>query len=171
MNAITSYAGYVRRIDALLRSTYPNLVTRIYEVETDRFVITFDSAFEDASAIAEEFDNSIRFLTVAVTLSNTPPVKYLREIPPLSDAEASGNMAGLPLRAIDLLNLLVSRFPDAGIISARDVPIDRTIILILQMAPDVATKSQLIEFVDSFDWPLKVESTPKSRVYLLRKKY
>ena len=157
MNATTSYAGYVRRIDARLRSIHPNLVTQIYEVETNRFVITFDSALEDASAISDEFDNSIRFMTVAVTLSNMAPVNYLREISPLSDAEASGNMAGLMLRAIDLLNLLVSRFPDAGIISVQDVPIDRTIILILQKAPDVATESQLVEFVDSFDWPLKVK--------------
>ncbi len=156
MNATTSFTGYARRIDAQLRSTYPNLVTRIYEVKTNRFMITFDSALKDASAIAEEFDKSIRFAGMAVTLSNTSPVEYLREIGPLTDAEASGSMIGLPLRSIDILNLLVSRFPDSGIVSVRDLPSDRAMILTLEKAPDAATRAQLIEFVESFEWPLEV---------------
>ena len=157
MNSNTSYAGQVRRMDALLRSRFPNLVTRIYEVGSDQFVIVFDTALQDAAAIADEFDRSIRFMTVAATLSNSPPETYLREIPVLSDAEAAGDMAGLPLRRFDLLNLLLSRFPDINILAVRDNPQDRKIILSVETAPDAKTEAQLIEFVDSFDLPLTVE--------------
>ena len=157
MSSNTSYAGQARRIDALLRSRFPNLVTRIYEVESDRFVIVFDAALQDAPAIAEEFDRSIRFLHVAATLSNTPPETYLREIPVLSDAEAAGDMTGLPWRIFDLLNLLLSRFPDSDILAVRDNPQDRKIILSVETAPDAKTESQLIEFVDSFGEPFTVE--------------
>ena len=157
MNSDTSYAGQVRRIDALLRSRFPNLFTHIYEVEPNQFVIVFDAVLQDAATIADEFDRSIRFLTVAVTLSNTSPETYLREIPVLSDAEAAGDMAGLPLRTFDLLNLLLSRFPDSGILAVRDNPEDRKVILSVETAPDAKTEAQLIEFVDSFDLPLTVE--------------
>lgn len=162
MDGTISYVGFARRIDAHLRSAYPNLLTRIYEVETNRFVITFDSAQKDAAEIAEEFDRSIRFVTVPVNLSNEPPAEYLREIPPLSDSEAGGKMVGLPLRQIDLLNLLISRFPDAGIVSVRDPPSDRTIIVTLETTPDVVTGSQIVQFVNSFDWPfeLRIETGP-----------
>ena len=162
MKSSTSYAGQVQRIDALLRSRFPNLITRIYEVEPDRFVIVFDATLQDATTISEEFDQSIRFLTVAVTLSNTPPETYLREIPVLSDAEAAGDMTGLPLRRFDFLNLLLSRFPDSDILAVRDDPKDRKIILSVQTAPDAKTESQLIEFVNSFNLPLtvKIEISP-----------
>ena len=129
MKSNTSHAGQVRRMDVILRSRFPNLVTRIYEVGSDQFVIVFDTALQDAAAIADEFDRSIRFMTVGATLSNTPPETYLREIPVLSDTEAAGDMTGLPLREFDLLNLLLSRFPDSDILAVRDNPQDRKIIL------------------------------------------
>ena len=165
MNSDTSYAGQVRRIDALLRSRFPNLFTHIYEVEPNQFVIVFDAVLQDAATIADEFDRSIRFLTVAATLSNTSPETYLREIPVLSDAEAAGDMAGLPLRTFDLLNLLLSRFPDSGILAVRDNPEDRKVILSVETAPDAKTEAQLIEFVDSFDLPLtvKIEILPSQQ--------
>ena len=157
MKSNTSHAGQVRRMDVILRSRFPNLVTRIYEAGSDQFVIVFDTALQDAAAIADEFDHSIRFMTVGATLSNTPPETYLREIPVLSDTEAAGDMTGLPLRRFDLLNLLLSRFPDSDILAVRDNPQDRKIILSVQTAPDAKTEAQLIEFVDSFDLPLTVE--------------
>ena len=157
MKSNTSHAGQVRRMDVILRSRFPNLVTRIYEVGSDQFVIVFDTALQDAAAIADEFDRSIRFMTVGATLSNTPPETYLREIPVLSDTEAAGDMTGLPLRGFDLLNLLLSRFPDSDILAVRDNPQDRKIILSVQTAPDAKIEAQLIEFVNSFDFPLTVE--------------
>lgn len=77
MSSHTAYAGQLRRIDALLRSRFPNLVTRIYEVKPEQFVLVFDAVLQDAATIADEFNRSIRFLTVAATLSNTPPGTYL----------------------------------------------------------------------------------------------
>ena len=118
----TSRSGYARRIDAMLRARYPYLQTQLFEVAKDIFQIVFDATLQDAASISEEFHNSIRFMTVHVTLSNTRPNSYLRELSLLSDEDAMGDMGGLPLRRIDLVNLLVSRFPDAGILDVKELP-------------------------------------------------
>jgi hypothetical protein len=103
MEASTPHVGEIQRVDALLRARFPNLVTRIFEVELQRFVIAFDAALQDADAIAKEFDESICFAHVAATLSNTPPATILREVSGLSDAEAAGDMMQLET---DTLNAL-----------------------------------------------------------------
>ena len=152
-----SYEGYVRRIDILLRSRFPNLVTRIYEIKCNDFVIVFDAVLQDAATIANEFNSSIRFLTVPVTVSNKPPDTYLREITSLSDAQGTGDMTGLPLRTLDLLNLLISRFPNAHIVSVQDEPVNRKVRIFVNTALDTETESQLLKFVDDFNLPLAVE--------------
>ena len=149
-----SHSGYVKRIDALLRASFPNLVTRIFEVKQHQFTIVFDHNLQDASDIANEFDNCIRFITVNVNLSNTLPHTYLNEIQPFTDAEASGCMAGLPLRRIDVLNFLVARFPDAGILDVKDDQPGKSINILLQQHPDDLTKSQLGECFDSLELPI-----------------
>ena len=157
MSSNTSYEGYVQRIDILLRSHFPDLITRIYEIKCNEYVIVFDSALQDATTIANEFDKSIRFLTVSVTLSNTPPDTYLREITSLSDAQGTGDMTGLPLRTVDLLNLLISRFPNAGIVSFQDDPANWSISIFVNTALDTETESQLLRFVEDFNLPLRVK--------------
>ena len=120
MNKTISRAGYVRRIDALLRARYPYLITQIFETTQDRFQIVFDSTLQNWESISDEFHESIRFITVHVNLSNTIPKSYLREIPQLPDEDATGDMVGLPLSRIDLVNFLMSRFPDADIVDVRE---------------------------------------------------
>ena len=43
-----SFAGQVRRIDAMLRSRFPNLHTRIFEVGIHQFEIIFDTELQNA---------------------------------------------------------------------------------------------------------------------------
>ena len=105
-----SRVGVARRIDANLRHRFPHLVTTLYEVEADRFVIVFDPSLERVSTIEKEFQHSIRFVTASVDLANDEPDTYLRRIPPLSDTDALGQLTGLSLRRIDITNLLLSRF-------------------------------------------------------------
>ena len=159
MNAAVSHAGYVKRIDALLRARFPNLVTRIFEVRHNTFEIVFDRDLQDASDIANEFDYTIRFVTVGVTLSNTPPYTYLNEIQPFTDAEASGYMAGLPLTRIDVLNFLVSRFPKAGILDVQDDQPGKSINIILPELPDDLTKEAIADFFDSLEMPVTARLT------------
>lgn len=54
---------YVRRDDLRLRSVYPSLKTRIFEVEPERFLIYVQNPFGDRNALCEEFDHSIRMIT------------------------------------------------------------------------------------------------------------
>ena len=100
----------------MLRSRFPNLHTRSFEVGIHQFEIIFDTELQNADEISEEFHSSIRFMTVPVTLSNQVPQSYISELVPLSDEDAMGGMIGIPLRCVDLLNLLASQFPAAGII-------------------------------------------------------
>lgn len=159
-----SFAGQVRRIDAMLRSRFPNLHTRIFEVATHQFEIVFDTELQNAAEISEEFDNSIRFMTVPVTLSNQIPQSCITELVPLSDEDAMGEMAGLPLRCVDLLNLLASRFPAAGIMRVTDDPVSREAIVVVRSPLDDDTEDQLRSFVGSFQLPLSltIQVTPSS---------
>ena len=148
-----------------MRSRFPNLITTIYEIKCNEFVIVFNAALQDATAIANEFNSSIRFLTVSVTLSNTPPDTYLREITSLSDAQGIGEMTGLPLRANDLLNLLISRFPNAEIVSVQSNPVNRTASIIVNATLDTKKEAQILKFVDDFNLPLafKIEILPSGK--------
>ena len=150
----TSRAGYARRIDALLRARYPHLQTQLFEVAKDKFQIVFASNLLDADTISEEFDNSIRFLIVNVTLSNTPPNAFIREITPLSDEDAIGNMIGLPLRRIDLVNLLVSRFPDAGVVDVQEKPDNYSASIVVENNLPEKDQANLLKFIDGFSLPI-----------------
>ena len=151
-----SFAGQVRRIDAMLRSRFPNLHTRIFEVGIHQFEIIFDTELQNADEISEEFHSSIRFMTVPVTLSNQVPQSYISELVPLSDEDAMGGMIGLPLRCVDLLNLLTSQFPAAEIIRVTDDPDVREAIVVVRSPPDEDTEDQLRTFVGSFQLPLSL---------------
>ena len=150
----TSRAGYARRIDASLRARYPHLQTQLFEVAKDTFQIVFASDFLDAASISEEFDNSIRFMTVNVTLSNTPPNAFLREITPLSDEDTIGNMIGLPLRRIDLVNLLMSRFPDVGVVDVQEKPDNYSASIIVKNNLSTADQAKLLKFIDELSLPI-----------------
>ena len=150
----TSRAGYARRIDVMLRARYPHLQTQLFEVTKDTFQIVFDSNLLDAESISEEFDNSIRFLTVNATLSNTPPNAFIREITLLSDEDAIGNMIGLALRRIDLLNLLVSRFPDAGIVDVQEKPDNYSASIVVKNDLLAADQANLLKFIDELSLPI-----------------
>ncbi len=108
--------GYARRVDVHLRAAFPNLQTRIFETVENRFLIVFDRSQQDASAIAGEFDHAIRFVAVAEQLANEAPAEFLREIEPLSDAEASGSFVGLPMPMRTFNTLVAARFPDVPVI-------------------------------------------------------
>ena len=150
----TSRSGHARRIDAMLRARYPFLQTQLFEVVKDTFEIVFDATLQDAASIFEEFDNSIRFMTVRVRLSNKPPNSYLRKISPLSDEDAMGDMAGLPLRKIDLINLLVSRFPDAGILDVQETPDNYSAIIVVKDDFPAADQAEILQFVCALSLPI-----------------
>ena len=149
-----SWVGEARRIDAHLRHRFPHLVTKLYEVKANHFLITFDPSLQKVSTIEKEFHNSIRFVTVAVDLANEEPETYVREIPPLSDAAAIGQLTGLPLTRFDLINLLSSRFPFVDFVGIAEVSKDRRIQITLGTELDAETHAQVRKFVESFELPV-----------------
>ncbi|WP_374035900.1 hypothetical protein ACETK8_10035 [Brevundimonas staleyi] len=77
----------------------------------------------------------------------------------MTDAEASSEMAGLPLRTFDLLNLLLSRYPDCGV---TDLDTDARLRRVTLKAPSPISDAVLrdlttfIRGVD-IDWPIDLE--------------
>lgn len=116
---ITADEARVRHTDVLLRARFPYLITRIFAVQPHDFLIVIDPGSEDASSIAEEFNSSIRPATMKVELSNTMPTTYFHEISPVDDRKVAGDLAGLPYRHFDIVNLLRTRFPDLPIVNAK----------------------------------------------------
>ena len=102
---------YVRRDDLRLRSTYPSLRTRIFEVEPESFLIYVQNPFGDRAALREEFKRSIRLITNPVELTFEFPDHFLREIPIIEDSQIGDNFAGIGWTGNDLYNLLYSKYP------------------------------------------------------------
>jgi len=114
------YNGWIRRNDLILRTRYPNLETRIFEVQPNQYVIVFDRAVLDAVAVRDEFARSIRFITLNAGVANDVPEKYVREIAPLRDDEIARGYAGIPFSVPDINNLIAARFPKLPIVAVRD---------------------------------------------------
>lgn len=165
MNQTISRSGYVRRIDALLRARYPQLITRIFEVKKDQFQIVFDRDLMDSKSISDEFNESILFMTVYAEVTNTLPSSYIREILPLSDETAMSEMVGLPLRRIDLINLLSSRFPSAGVIDVRETPDEQGFTIFVNHDLDEQVQSDVLGFAADLSLPIifQIEVSPDQR--------
>mgnify|MGYP003298706608 CR=1 FL=1 len=100
---------YVRRDDLRLRSVYPSFKTRIFEVETGRFLIYVQNPIKDSDALCKEFDYSIRFITSPVDLTFELPPKYVREIPVIEDSQIGDSFAGIGWSVNQVYNLLYSK--------------------------------------------------------------
>ena len=154
----TWYVGQVKRIDALLRSRFPYLLTDIYEIRVNHFVIVIAPEIERVERIEEEFDSSIRFLTVPVILSNSRPETFIRQIPALTDQESTGTMVGLPVARKDLLNLLMSKFGNVDVMDIEEARApSRRARIVVGTDPDAATRAEIGEFVDALDIGVPVE--------------
>ena len=152
------YVGQVKRIDALLRSRFPYLLTDIYEIRVNHFVIVIAPEIERVEKIEKEFDNSIRFVTVPVILSNSRPETFIRSIPALTDQESTGTMVGLPVTRTDLLNLLVSKFGNLNVMDIEEARApSRQARIVVGTNPDASTRAEIGEFLDTLDIGVPVE--------------
>ena len=152
------HVGQVKRVDALLRSRFPYLLTDIYETRVNHFVIVIAPEIERVERIEEEFDSSIRFLTIPVRLSNSRPETFIRQIPALTDQESTGTMVGLPVARKDLLNLLMSKFANVDVIDIEEAKApSRQVRIVIGTDPDAATRAEIGEFVDALDIGVSVE--------------
>lgn len=153
-------AGQIRRIDALLRARFPHLETDIYETRPNRYVIVVPPDIERVERISAEFDHSIRFATVPASLSNTRPDAYIRHVAGLADQACTGTMAGLPLTLNDLINLLLSNFPDLDVADVEDDGDSPTakVTVVLRTEPSAEVRKEVAEFMDALNVPVPLRT-------------
>jgi hypothetical protein len=136
-------AGWARRADVSLRARYPNLVTRIFEVAPHSFVIVFDRALQEASAVDFE---KVRPATLQASVSNAVPQQFLREIEPIPDSQLARGYEGFPFTRTQLLNLVAARFSDLPIVDIRDGGTPMTISVELTTAIAAEQERELSDF-------------------------
>jgi hypothetical protein len=153
-------AGWARRADVHLRAKYPNLITRIFEVTPDAFVIAFDHALQDENSIDV---NEIRPVTLRLTLANEIPAAYSREIQPIADADLARHYEGFPFTVGQLANLVIARFPDLPIAAVYDngPPMVTTIELTSGISPK--QNENLLAFCEGLCAPAEFKSVVSGR--------
>lgn len=112
MENTASYYGSVRRTDLRFRADYPDVQTTIYNINGEEFVIKCDNLEGDFEIIKGIFHNSIRPITLPISLSLDTPKEFVDVIPNMSDKDISKNFEGLLFNKAGFLNLLMLKFPN-----------------------------------------------------------
>jgi hypothetical protein len=131
------------------------LITRIFEISPDQYSIVFDHALQDAKVVADEFANSIRFIALNAQLSNELPKSFVREITPLTDADAAGSVVGLPMNMGAFDSLLLSRFHDLPIVGLREAA--STIYVMTERPISAEAKEKITEFIREIRLPISLD--------------
>lgn len=102
--------GIIRRTDLRLRSIYPELETSIYKIEDDKYSI-YVSNSDNFEALEKEFRESIKQITVPVTLTEIKPENFVEVIPQIEDVDIPKDFEGIMMTKGELFNFLASKFP------------------------------------------------------------
>lgn len=153
-----SQMSLARRTDVMLRSLYPHLSTRIFEVESHRYLIVFDREQLDATSVAEHFDHHVRPVSVWLEISNQEPTVYLRELQPIPDRELSHGFEGFSFSYSDIANILISKFPDLPIPSQHSPNQNNPITLTFeqQLTPEQELQVQAVLNGILPGWPITI---------------
>jgi len=158
-------SGWIRRTDVALRTQYPNLITRIFELAPNQYLIVFDKSLQDSSLI--DIDE-IRPITLWVKLSNEMPRSYSREIQTLPDVDLAHNFEGFPFTNAQLFNLIAGRFPDLPIVALNDGGTPMTVTVELARAVEPQQAQHLLSFCNGLGVPapfrLKITEQPESSI-------
>jgi hypothetical protein len=153
--------GWIRRADVSLRTHYPNLVTRIFEIAPHQFRIVFDRSLQDAAEVDfEEF----RPVTLQAAVSNDIPASFVREVPTIPDNQLARNFEGFPFNTNQLFNLVAARFPDYPISVIRDGGTPMTITVELGSTLEPAQEREVLDFCNGIGAPapFRLEVTGRS---------
>ena len=66
----------------------------------------------------------------------------------------TGDMVGLPLSRIDLVNFLMSRFPDADIVDVRETSENQEATIVVKHDLDEQAQSKIMSFVYNLSLPV-----------------
>ncbi len=117
-----SNEDYVIYSDFALRTEFPFLSTRIFEISPHRYLIVFEKGDLEANAVQELFAKRIRVLAANVALSNDIPEHPLRELKGIGNETLRELLSITPATHFDLVNLIASKFPGFELLEIRTPP-------------------------------------------------
>jgi hypothetical protein len=159
MDAQTNYdyAGQTRRIDLYLRTKYPLLTTRIFKISPVEFEIYVGNYFNDIEVFAEEFNKSIKFVTVPVKAVNKIPSEYLAEIMPISDSDIPADFEGIPFSIFELINHIQANYPEIRVTGIKEDFSARILTVQLQGSVDITIKNKVLFTIAKYKIPMQVD--------------
>lgn len=159
-----NYQGPVRRTDLYLRTVYPDVITTIYQINEQQFLIKCDNVEGDFSKFKEEFNYSIRLIDTSVEVVENTPNEFIQIVPNISDKKISENFEGIQLSKAGLLNLLISKFPNVHFFKIEDGARTATIYTAAFKGQEGtgtycrflnnADREKIQQFLDSFKLPI-----------------
>lgn len=117
-----NYQGPIRRTDLYLRTKHPEVITTIYKINEQQFLIKCDNINGDFFKFKEDFNHSIRLLGTFVDVVENIPSEFIEIVPNITDTEIAKDFEGIPLTKPGLLNLLISKFPNVHFFKIEDGP-------------------------------------------------
>lgn len=106
-----TYEGPVRRADLTLRGKFIEIKTTIYKINDSTYSIYVENFQGDFNHLKKEFA-VIKVLTTPVDVVNEIPQTYEAIIPSITDKEIALNFEGMPVNLMDLLSILLTKFPN-----------------------------------------------------------
>ena len=92
----------ILRCELYLWAEYPHLKTRIFKLKNDFYTIYADNYPKPFSLFEDKFHNQIRPITAPVSLTETIPETFEKEITPLSDTDIVSDYSGIPFSSFQL---------------------------------------------------------------------
>ena len=143
----------ILRCDFYLRTKYPHLNTRIFKLKNDFYTIYADNYPKPFSSFEDKFHNQIRPITAPVSLTETIPENFEKEITPLSDTDIVSDYSGIPFSSFQLQRLIQFKFPNINCICITHDNSDY-IDFYIQKISDEDTQLKFINFINSLELSL-----------------
>lgn len=143
----------ILRCELYLRAEYPHLKTRIFKLKNDFYTIYADNYPKPFSLFEDKFHNQIRPITAPVSLTETIPENFEKEITPLSDTDIVSDYSGIPFSSFQLQRLIQFKFPNINCICITHDNSDY-IDFYIQKISDEDTQLKFINFINSLELSL-----------------
>ena len=140
-------------LELYLRTKYPHLNTRIFKLKNGFYAIYADNYPKPFSSFEDKFHNQIRPITAPVSLTETIPENFEKEITPLSDTDIVSDYSGIPFSSFQLQRLIQFKFPNINCICITHDNSDY-IDFYIQKISDEDTQLKFINFINSLELSL-----------------
>ena len=139
----------VQRCDLSLRTRYPHLRTRIFNMGKGIYCIFVENYEGDFDDFKKIFDNEIRFICAPVYITNILPTDYICEVSCIKDKDIAADLGGIPYAKWQDEFLLKSKFPNLDIIGTDCKPRDNKYFVYVRKIQNQDEKNELLKFIKS----------------------